>query len=109
MIFFLSLFFFSFPLGDNVHCIAKGELKMERHKGSLFFQRRTEGLRAGIRQGQEKNGTARVGGGGVQMKMAAGAPAPASHSDDTQRLLRMRAVLRGSNNPADMRKFLNAL
>lgn len=64
MIFFFSLFFFSFPLGDNVHCIAKGELKMERHKGSLFFQRRTEGLRAGIRQGQEKNGTARVGGGG---------------------------------------------
>lgn len=64
---------------------------MEWHKGSLF-QRRTEGLRAGIRQGQEKNGTARgswknnfptlprhplKNEGGVQMKMAAGAPAPA--------------------------------
>lgn len=43
------------------------------------------------------------------MKMAAGALAPARHSDDTQRLICTRAVRRGSNNPADMRKFHNAL
>lgn len=37
---------------------SKGELKMEWHKDSLF-QKRTERERAGERQGQEKNGTAR--------------------------------------------------
>lgn len=97
---------------------------MECHKGSLF-QKRTERERAGVRQGEEKNGTAR---GSKQIKNnfptlskkkektkgekdenGSGAPAPARVLMISSVCFEREPFSEGSNNPADMRKFLNAL
>lgn len=99
---------------------SKGGLKLERHKDFLKKKKQRK-QRAGIGQGQEKNRSARTGewrdktqlplicgkaGGWADEN---GGTLPGSSWYPTFPTFRVFFFLKGSNNPADMRKFLNAL